>query len=102
MRHNELPDIPVLKQITRKVQPLTAPEFVTVTEDVFREMCRRHDITFAQSDDRRAYKRGRDSLLALRVAAEKLPREVAVRVFNEVVDERIRPEFAAQFYWSVK
>lgn len=99
MRHNELPDIPVLEPITRKVQPLTAPEFIEVTEDVFRAMCRRHDLTFALSDDPRAYTRGRDSLLALKVAAEKLPRETAVRIFNSVVDERVRPEYAAGFYW---
>lgn len=74
---------------------------VGVTEDEFRTMCQRHDLTYEYSDDHSCWQRGSSSLSKIRAAATHLDREVAVRIWNEVVDTKLIPEGRAQFYWKV-
>lgn len=71
-----------------------------MTEDKFRAMVQRHDFTYEYSDDARSYKRGRDSYAAILLAAKELPRERAVAIWNEAVDEHIGPEVRSLFRWT--
>lgn len=73
----------------------------TVTEDTFRAMCRGHDLTYSYSDDGRVWRRGEDSFRQIKTAAAQLPREVAVRIWNEVVDGKIAEGHRETFYWKV-
>lgn len=72
-----------------------------VTEDEFRQLCKRHDLTYEYSDDHGYWTRGNASLAKIRAAAKELPREVAVRIWNEVVDTKLVESARAQFYWKV-
>lgn len=73
---------------------------VTITEDSFREMCRRHDLTFDYSDDGSVWRRGCASWDAVTQAAKLLPRDVAVRIWNEIVDTKLVEDARESFYWK--
>lgn len=73
----------------------------TVTEEEFRDMCVRHDLTYDYSDDHSVWTRGNASLAKIQAAAKQLPRETAVRIWNEVVDTKLIADARAQFYWKV-
>ena len=68
------------------------------TEDEFREMCRAHDLTYQYSDDGGVWRRGGASYARILAAAKELPREVAVRIWNEVVDTKLAEFARASFY----
>jgi hypothetical protein len=70
-----------------------------VSEEQFREMCKAHDLTFEYSDDSNAYNRGREQLAAIKEAAEQLPLGVAEQIWNQVISEKILPEYVAQYTW---
>lgn len=67
--------------------------------ETFRKMCRAHDLTYQYSDDHGVWSRGSASETRVRAAAEQLPREDAVRVWNEVVDSKIAEFARKSFYW---
>ena len=71
-----------------------------MTESEFRELCRAHDLTYAYSDDHTVWQRGRQSLDRVKEAAASLDHEVAVRIWNEVVDEKLKPEYRQEWYWK--
>lgn len=71
-----------------------------ITEDEFRRMCMAHDLTYQYSDDHRAWQAGSEFASALRRAASQLDRKTAVRIYNEIVDSKIVPQFAHEFYWD--
>ena len=67
--------------------------------ETFRQMCREHDLTYQYSDDGGVWSRGSASEARVRAAAKQLPREDAVRIWNEVVDEKLVPDARGSFYW---
>ena len=71
-----------------------------ITEAEFRRMCERHDLTYVYSDDANEWRRGLASAEALREAARLMDRRTAVRIYNEVVDSKVVPQWRADFYWS--
>lgn len=73
----------------------------TELEAQFRKMCEHHDLTYTYSDDGRAYRAGAASLDRVKEFAKKLPREDAVRIWNEVVDTKIAEGYRAGFHWSI-
>lgn len=73
-----------------------------IGEETFFELCKRHDLTHEYSDDGSVWRRGRDQLTAIREAAKSLPPEVAARIFNSVVDTKMKEGYREQFYWKVK
>ncbi len=73
----------------------------TVTEEEFRKLCQQHDLTYEYSDDGSVWRRGNETLAKVQAAAKQLDREVAVRIWNEVVDTKLIPEGRAAFYWKV-
>lgn len=64
----------------------------------FEEMVRRHDLTFAYSDDHRHYTSGHKSLIAIRKASKEIPRADAIRIWNSICDEKLNTG-AEYFYW---
>jgi hypothetical protein len=70
-------------------------------EDEFRKLCKSHDLTHEYSDDHSYWVRGRASLAKVEEKAKELDREVAVRIWNEVVDSKIVPGHREQWYWKV-
>lgn len=77
-------------------------EFVPQNEQEkeFFEMCKAHDLTFGYSDDGRVYRAGHASYQRIQEAANLLPRERAVAIWNTVVDTKIQPEFVDQWKWQ--
>lgn len=73
-----------------------------MTEEAFYELVKRHDLTYAHSDDHRIYERGRASLAKIEEAAKQLPPEVARRIWNEVVDLKLAPGTRESFYWMLR
>jgi hypothetical protein len=69
-------------------------------EREFRGLCERHDLTYAFSDDHRLWRAGVVTHDEVKAAAAMLPRDVAVRVWNEVVDQKILPGSREMFYWK--
>ena len=57
-------------------------------EQTFREMCEYHDITYTYSDDGSVYRRGEAQYMDIVEFADSLPRETAVKIWNEVVDKK--------------
>lgn len=72
-----------------------------ISEEAFESMVRKHDLTFAFSDDHRVWERGTRTLDEIHAAKALLPREVAVRIWNKVVDEKIVHDSRDLFYWSL-
>lgn len=71
-----------------------------MTEEKFRQMCQQHDLTFDYSDDGGVWRRGQESLARVKAAAKELPRDVAVRIWNEVVDTKLVEGARSNFYWK--
>lgn len=71
-------------------------------EAEFYELCKRHDLTYAFADDGRVWRSGKKSLEVILEAAKKLPEDVAVRIWNQVVDEKIVEDSRSLFYWTPK
>jgi hypothetical protein len=70
----------------------------TVTEEEFRKLCQQHDLTYEYSDDGSVWRRGCDSLAKVQAAAKQMDRAVAERIWNEVVDTKIREDSRASWY----
>lgn len=73
---------------------------MSITEDEFRSMCQRHDLTFDYSDDGQVWRRGCASRDAIKLAAKDLEPGAAARIWNEVVDTKLLPDYRQQFYWK--
>lgn len=66
-------------------------EEMNVYEDVFREMVRKHDVSYNYSDDHSVWKRGQaqyDKIVAY--AKQNLTKEDASRIWNEEVSKMFR------------
>ena len=75
----------------------------TITE--FQDLVENHDVTYAYSDDHRAYQKGHLEWVAIKKAAadleaQSVPREVIAKVWNDVMDRTFRPGYAENFYWK--
>ena len=68
-------------------------------EHNFKIACQKHDLTFNYSDDHSVWKRGQAQLDAIREMAKNLGQEKATKIWNEVIDTKMRPESREQFYW---
>lgn len=68
-------------------------------EQDFLNACRIHDLTYDYSDDPSAWRAGRASYANIVTMSKQLPRERAVSIWNSVVDAKLTPEAAPQFYW---
>lgn len=71
------------------------------TPEQFEAACRLHDLTFSAADDFAAWKRGNESLKALHAMATELGLDVAIPIFNRIVDTKIAPHARADYYWSM-
>ena len=67
----------------------------------FTQLVKAHDLTYDWSEDSTKWRAGDEQYRAIQKLAMELPRREAVRIWNSVVDEKIRPETADLFYWSV-
>ena len=72
-----------------------------ITQKQFKEMCRKHDLTYSRSDDFRYYQKGFKSYQAIVEAANELGHDVAAEIWNEVVDETMSEESRKDWYWDV-
>lgn len=70
-----------------------------MTEKEFRDLCEKHDITYAQADDPRDWRKGVVSYDEVKAAAATMKRETAVRIWNSVVDKKIMKGSREMFYW---
>ena len=69
--------------------------------ELFTQLVKEHDLTYDWSEDITKWRAGDEQYRAIQKLAMELPRQEAVRIWNSVVDEKIRPETADLFYWSV-
>jgi len=69
-------------------------------EIAFEGMVRGHDIAYAMSDCHDVFVRGTAELRMIEMQAARLPREVAVRIWNKVVDEQFSPDSRQYFSWT--
>lgn len=65
----------------------------------FKALVAAHDLTYDFSDDHREWKRGHQSYRAILEAADGLPWDVVVTIWNENVDRRLTGG-RESFYWS--
>ena len=72
-----------------------------ITQQQFKEMCRKHDLTYSYSDDFRYFTAGSRSYQKIMEAAEELGHDLAARIWNEVVDEKLIEEIRKDWYWDV-
>ena len=73
-----------------------------MTPEKFREMCERHDLTSAFSDDHRYWAAGIESGKAIAAAREELGDEIAVPIWNSVTDTKIAECARDRFYWEIR
>jgi hypothetical protein len=72
-----------------------------MTKRKFLAMCRQHDLTYGRSDDFRYWTAGSKSYQKIMEAAEELGHDVAARIWNMVVDEKICEDSRKDWYWDV-
>ena len=93
------------------IQPINPEETVNDTqapldrtmeqiEADFRKLVRHHDLTYAMSDDHNVWRRGSEAYRKIQAEAELLPRELAVKIWNENVAAHIRAESRSMFEWT--
>lgn len=66
----------------------------------FKQMIRRHDLTYDYSDDHSVWSRGRASEAAIHEAAKRFPQDDVAKVWNEMVDKFLVEDARAPFYWK--
>ena len=66
----------------------------------FEELCKKHDLTYEQSSDYSAVKRGRESYQKILNLASILPRPKVVVIWNKYVDRSISEAYRSQYYWK--
>ena len=71
-----------------------------MSEEEFRRMCQAHDLTYDYSDDGSVWRRGMAGRDAIRAAARTMDPAVVARIWNEVVDSKLLPDYRAAFYWG--
>lgn len=71
-----------------------------MTNDEFRVMCQRHDLTYSYSDDGACWRAGNQSLARIELAMKLIDRNEAVKIWNEVVDTKLVESARSQFYWK--
>lgn len=71
-----------------------------MTEEKFLEMCRKHDITYQYEDDSRNWRRGVETYNKIVEASKVIGEEAAARIWNQVVDEKIREDSRSNWYWD--
>lgn len=65
----------------------------------FEKMCELHDINYMYSDGRKYYS-GYKTYKELKDYAETfLDRQEYVRIWNKVVDQKIKKDFRSEYYW---
>jgi hypothetical protein len=70
-------------------------------EDLLKALCAAHDLTFEYSDDIRSFRAGNEQLKAIEIVAARLPREVAVRIWNDAVDAKVLAPHNKQYHWEI-
>lgn len=70
-----------------------------ITEGLFREMCAAHDLTYAMSDDMRAYRAGHRTANLIDAAAKNLGMDKATAIWNNEIDKKVTSEFRSMYYW---
>ena len=66
----------------------------------FKKMVQHHDLTYAYSDDNRVWRAGEASLKAIKEAAKQFPKEVVVKIWNDMVDSKIIEGYREECYWK--
>ena len=66
----------------------------------FKQMVRRHDLTYDYSDDGSVWHRGAASENAIRDMARQFPTEDVRKVWDEMVDRFLMKEARQPFYWK--
>lgn len=57
-----------------------------------------HDLTYDYSDDFGNYSRGRDSFLRIQELSKKIPKDIAISIWNEYVDRKILEGYRESYY----
>ena len=70
-------------------------------EAKFRQMCVSHDLTYAYSDDHRYWVAGERTLKAIKAFAETMDDEVVKRIWDEVVDTKLKAGHCEEWYWKI-
>ena len=68
--------------------------------ETFREMCEGHDITYSWSDDYKVYSRGELQYLDLVEYSKSIPRNLAVQIWNQTVEKKLRKEVWDEYKWK--
>jgi tRNA pseudouridine-54 N-methylase len=68
------------------------------TAEIFLEMCKAHDVTFAHSDHFDVWKKGHEELKQISEAAITLG-PAAKEIWNANVREKFHPDHAEAFLW---
>ena len=70
-------------------------------EKLFRRLCIMHNIMYMHSDNYKIWARGVITYKSIEAAAKGLPREVAARIWNEIVDNKVNGlETRRSLYWD--
>jgi hypothetical protein len=68
-----------------------------MTKEDFVKLVNSHDLTYGYSDDPNAYRRGRDSYIAICSAAKHFDEVWVNEVWNTMVLSKVRAEYAGSF-----
>jgi hypothetical protein len=70
-----------------------------MTLEEFEVMVNRHDLTYEYSDDGQVWRRGVNSVRAIREVAKQFPIEDVKRIWNAAVDSKLIEGHREAFYW---
>ena len=71
-----------------------------LTLELFKEMCKAHDLTYSQSDDMRYYRAGKHTMELIEAASKSLGNGTATPIWNTVVDQKLTYN-REQYYWRL-
>ncbi len=71
-----------------------------MTKDEFIKMVNDHDLTYTYSDDGAMFRRGADSLYAIKAAGHNFDRAFVVETWNAAVNAKLKEGFRTGFYWK--
>jgi len=67
---------------------------------LFEDMVAGHDLTFAFSDDHRAWQKGNAERHKIMQMKKEIPYKRAVEIWNKYVDQKIAEDSRRMFYWG--
>jgi hypothetical protein len=69
-------------------------------QEIFRNMCQAHDLSYVYSDDGKVYSNGEKQYKEIMEFSKKLPLDEAKTIWNEMVEKKVIKHCWGEYKWK--